>query len=166
CYQENRMSKLVEKIEALSSRQRLELDRLMHQRGLSISSLPIPRLEERRGLPLSYAQQRLWFLEQLDGGGGGRHNIAAAVRLEGELDVEALRRGLRSIVARHEALRTRFVVKDGAPVQVIEEEARLELEEVDLSGVAAAERELEAGRELAGARRRDFDLAAGPLLRA
>src|SRR5262249_20299166 len=43
---------------------------------------PIGRLEERRELPLSYAQQRLWFLEQLDGGGGGRHNIAAAVRLE------------------------------------------------------------------------------------
>ena len=78
---------------------------------------------ERRALlalrnPLSFAQQRLWFLEQL-GGLGGTYNIPIQLRLRGELDPEALRRALDAVVARHEALRTTCAPVDGIPEQRI-----------------------------------------------
>ena len=70
-------------------------------------------------LPLSYAQERLWLLEQI-GGLGSAYNMPAAVRLRGALDVAALERAFAAVVERHEALRTRFAVVDGSPVQVID----------------------------------------------
>jgi acyl carrier protein len=114
------------------------------------------------GLPLSFAQQRLWFIEQLEPG-TATYNVPGAVRLSGVLDVEALERSFTEIVRRHEALRTRFETVEGAAVQVIDEAAEVELRRVDLRG--RAEVETEAKQEAEAEGQRPFDLQAGPLLR-
>jgi hypothetical protein len=116
-------------------------------------------------LPLSYAQQRLWFAEQLSEG-RALYNVPVAVRLSGELDVAALGETLREIVRRHEVLRTSFPAKDGAPLQVIAAEVEFELPLTDLGELAVAEREAEAQRLAQAEAERPFDLAQGPLLRA
>ena len=79
---------------------------------------PVERADRSRPLPLSFMQQRLWFLDKLEGGGAAYH-IPGALRLNGRLDRVAFRRALDAIVARHEALRTRFVERDGEAVQEI-----------------------------------------------
>ncbi|HEV2149307.1 MAG TPA: amino acid adenylation domain-containing protein, partial [Longimicrobiaceae bacterium] len=120
---------------------------------------------ERRGpLPLSFAQKRLWFLEQL-GGLGSAYHIPSRLRLEGELDREALGRALDRIVARHEALRTTLVVVDGEPEQRIApvEGCGFVLLGHDLSAHPDVEAEL--GRLMAEEASAPFDLARGPLIR-
>jgi NRPS condensation-like uncharacterized protein len=114
------------------------------------------------GLPLSFAQQRLWFIEQLEPGTAA-YNLPGAMRLSGVLDVVALERSFTEIVRRHEALRTRFETVEGAAVQVIDEAADVELRRVDLRG--RPEVELEAKQEAEAEGQRPFDLQAGPLLR-
>jgi amino acid adenylation domain-containing protein len=123
--------------------------------------VPVPRTD---ALPLSFAQQRLWFLAQLTPGSSA-YNIPTAVRLQGELHVEALQRGLTELVRRHEALRTTFLEQQGQPVQCIAPPAELPLEVVDLSGLGEAAPQ-EARRLLAREGLHGFDLATGPLLRA
>jgi amino acid adenylation domain-containing protein len=137
-------------------------------RGLATASrseLPaIEPVERSDRLPLSFAQQRLWFLEQL-GGLGGTYNIPMRLRLQGELDRGALHRALEAIVARHEALRTTFVEVQGEPVQRIApaEESRFHLAEHDLGGDPEGPSELR--RLLAEEAHAPFDLAQGPLIR-
>jgi amino acid adenylation domain-containing protein len=121
--------------------------------------VPVPR---DGPLPLSFGQERLWFLDQL-APGGAVYSIPGALRIEGRLDVAALERSLQEIVRRHEALRTRFVSIQGQPRQVIDDEVRLELPVVDLRGRAGEERAARWMREEA---QRPFDLARGPLVRA
>ncbi len=119
-------------------------------------------------LPLSHSQQRLWFLDQLHPG-SAFYNINTAVRLEGALSVGALAQALQEMVERHEALRTRFPVRGGQPVQEVgaaDPEAAAAVEQVDLAEWPAEDREAEARRRLAAAARRPFDLACGPLMRA
>jgi acyl carrier protein len=116
-------------------------------------------------LPLSYGQQRLWFLDQLEPG-NPVFNVPASVRLTGALQLSALQQSLNEVIRRHEALRTRFVTVDGEPVQVIEAELELELEVIDLRALPEAEREREALRQAEAAAAGGFDLATGPLLRA
>jgi non-ribosomal peptide synthetase component F len=125
---------------------------------------PIVTVGRDRPLPLSFAQQRLWFIDQLEPGSSS-YNVPAAVRLSGGLNVAALERTLSEIIRRHEVLRTTFAVRDGEPVQVIHEAAPLSLEVLDLSGLDEAEREAEALSLAAAEVRHPFDLARGPLLR-
>ena len=114
--------------------------------------------------PLSFAQQRLWFLDQLFPG-NPFYNMPGAVRMLGELDEVALRRTFDEILARHEILRTTFVSIDGQPVQVIAPALTLELPMLDLRELAPPEREARA-RELACKEaRRLFALNRGPLVR-
>jgi amino acid adenylation domain-containing protein len=124
----------------------------------------IAPVDRSSAIPLSFAQQRLWFLEQL-GNLGGTYHIPLGLRLRGELDRGALVRSLDRIVARHEALRTTFPVVDGEPVQHIAPvgESGLRLVEHDLQALADAEDELRRlVSDEAGA---PFDLAQGPLFR-
>ncbi len=120
---------------------------------LSIS--PIPRGEK---LPLSFAQQRLWFIDQLDPG-NPVYNFPAAVRLIGPLDLPALTNSLNEVVGRHEALRTTFAIVDGAPVQVIAPTLRIDLPVRDLRMLPAAEREAAMLRMATEEARRPFDLS-------
>jgi len=116
-------------------------------------------------LPLSFAQQRLWFLDQLEPGSPLYH-IPAAVRLEGPLDVAALRQSFDEIKRRHESLRTRFVVVDGEPVQVISSDAAWQMEEIDWSDLPEVAREAELERLGRTMARESFDLSSAPPLRA
>ncbi|HEX8317857.1 amino acid adenylation domain-containing protein, partial [Longimicrobium sp.] len=123
---------------------------------------PIERVDRGERLPLSFAQQRLWFLEQM-GDLGSTYHVPTRLRLRGELDRGALRRALDAMLARHEALRTTFVQVDSEPVQRIAEESPFHLLEHDLGGDADAEAQFRRlAAEEAGAR---FDLEQGPLIR-
>ncbi|WP_164003036.1 non-ribosomal peptide synthetase, partial [Pyxidicoccus caerfyrddinensis] len=129
-------------------------------------ALPPLRPVERTGAPpLSFAQQRLWFLDQLIPD-STLYNMPAPLRLEGTLDTAALERSLSELVRRHEVLRTSFPEEAGQPLQVIAPPAPLPLERVDLSALPADEREAEARRLIEAECRKPFSLAQGPLLRA
>ncbi len=121
--------------------------------------------EEPEELPLSYAQQRMWFLDQWKPD-SSLYNIPGAWRLRGPLDVGALRQSLQTIVQRHEVLRTRFKAVADEPVQVIDPTAVVELPVIDLSALPDAEREIETWRILETEGKRPFDLANGPLMRS
>ena len=124
---------------------------------------PIISVDRNQPLELSFAQQRLWFLAQLEGASEAYH-IAGGLRLVGDLDRAALQRALDRIVARHEALRTAFSQIDGRPVQVIgPAETGFLLAEEDLRYEAEPQAELR--RLVAEEARRPFDLEAGPLIR-
>ena len=114
-------------------------------------------------LPLSFAQQRLWFLAQIQGASAAYH-IAGGLRLRGKLDRQALQQALDRIVARHEALRTTFVMRDGEAMQRIAAAAvGFALTEHDLCGAREATAEL--GRLAAEEASAPFNLAQGPLIR-
>ena len=113
---------------------------------------------EGDGLPLSYAQERLWFLEQL-GPGNVAYNIAGGVRVRGEVRREVVEQAVAALVARHEAMRTVFEERGGVPVQVVKERMEVKVEEA-----AAGDWEEALGLARAEGRRK-FDLGSGPLLR-
>ncbi|HEX8538507.1 MAG TPA: condensation domain-containing protein, partial [Cystobacter sp.] len=124
--------------------------------------VPVPRDRE---LPPTHAQQRLWLLDQLEPG-SPLYNIAGTVRMSGRLDAAALTRALGEVVARHEALRTGFVARDGEPFLEIHPPMALALVTRDLSGLPEAERLAEARRQAAQWARLPFELTRPPLLRA
>jgi amino acid adenylation domain-containing protein len=126
---------------------------------------PVVRASREGRLPVSFAQRRLWFIDQMEGG-SAFYNIPAGVRLSGVLDVEALGRTLMEVVRRHEVLRTYFTEVEGEPVQVISPAAELPLPLTDLSGMDEEECEAEVRRLSAEEGRMSFDLGRGPLIRA
>jgi amino acid adenylation domain-containing protein len=115
-------------------------------------------------LPLSFAQQRLWFIDQLEPD-KATYNIPAAVRLEGRLNFEALESAINEIVKRHEVLRTRIEVEEGRPAQVVDEWEPRRLDVEDLTGLSGQEREEEVRRITKEEVGTGFDLGRGPLLR-
>jgi hypothetical protein len=115
-------------------------------------------------LPLSFAQQRLWLLERISPGTAA-YILPYGLRLRGRLDVDAVRRSLRAIVGRHEALRTVFRESAAGPVQIVSSGRRAAPALVDLGGLPAPPRDREARRLTAAELQRPFDLARGPLLR-
>src|SRR6266511_2065148 len=125
---------------------------------------PLVRVARVERLPLSFAQRRLWFLDQL-APNNPFYNCPGAVRLEGRLDIEALERSVNEIVRRHEVLRTRIVVEEGQPVQVIEDWAPRSLEVEDLTDLPLEEREEVARRTTKQEAVKGFDLGRGPLIR-
>jgi pristinamycin I synthase-3/4 len=136
-------------------------------RGVGVAAVgPIPRLSrtsEPLRAPLSFAQERLWFLDRL-ASGNPFYNMPGAVRLAGPLDRGVLERSFAELIRRHEALRTTFVEVAGAPVQVIGEGA-VAFPIVDLAGLPEAVRDTEVGRVAQAEAERPFDLARGPLVR-
>jgi amino acid adenylation domain-containing protein len=116
--------------------------------------------------PASIGQQRLWFLDQLDRTAGAAYHLAAGWRLQGRLDRGALRATLNAIVARHEALRTSFVLLDEQPVQQIASaDVGFHLLEQDLSGQSGAAKQLRINELSASEATERFDLSTGPLIR-
>ncbi|WP_437913629.1 amino acid adenylation domain-containing protein [Sorangium sp. So ce302] len=130
-------------------------------------ALPAPPLvaQPRTGpMPLSFAQERLWFLAQLEPTAAS-YNIPAAVRLLGALDVDRLQRSFEAVVRRHEPLRTRFVEIEGRPATVIGAEQPAALSIVDLRAAPTEAREAQARRALEAEASRAFELTGGPLFR-
>ncbi|GHO80005.1 hypothetical protein KSD_77760 [Ktedonobacter sp. SOSP1-85] len=146
------IAELAQRIEALK------------QIGSSEGLPPLVPMARPEQLPLSFAQQRLWFLDQLEPG-SATYNMPAALRLVGPLSFESLEESFHGIVQRHESLRTTFVTQQNQPLQHIAAMAELQIQLIELSGVTLGQREeylKELAREEA---HRPFDLARGPLLR-
>jgi len=136
---------------------------------LKDAAVPRPALLRRvprdRELCLSFAQQRLWFLDQLEPG-KSIYNIPGALRLKGPLDVDALQRSLEEIVRRHEALRTTFATSETGPVQVVAPSSQLTLLREEIRCSTEKEAEAEISRRVAWEGSQPFDLTRGPLFRA
>ncbi|HVO62722.1 MAG TPA: amino acid adenylation domain-containing protein [Terriglobales bacterium] len=124
----------------------------------------IPRRSKAQA-PLSFAQQRLWFLDQFDPCSCA-YNVARVFRLSGNLQQESLQRALNAIVDRHEVLRTTFRAIDGEPRQIINAAEPVPLHVVDLSELPGNERDARAHELIATEGTRPFNLASGPMLRA
>ncbi len=137
------------------------------QAGAEFALPPIEPTARDASLPLSFAQQRLWFLDQLDPGQVS-YNIPLAVRLTGGLDISALEKSLNRIVDRHAVLRTSFTAERGLPVQVIAPAREMRLLGIDRCGASISPEGMDAEIErlLAEEARKPFDLASGPVLRA
>ena len=162
------MSDVRNRLSGLSPKEKaLLLEKLREKKPRAAGEGIAPRDRAADPPPLSFAQQRLWFLDRL-APGDPAYNIALPVWLTGPLDRAALHRALAGVVARHEALRTTFGVAGSAPVQVIDPRGTCELPLVDLSalGVAGGAAEPEALRLVDLEAYLPFDLGAGPLLRA
>jgi len=147
------MTTLASKIDGLSAEKRALLARRLRQRGAALNSFP-----------LSFAQERLWFLDQVQPG-NPFYNVATAVRLGGALRPAVLAAVLDEVRRRHEALRTTFLAIDGKPVQRIAPPAAAPLPVVDLAALAAGRRQDVAAALARAEALRPFDLSRGPLLR-
>jgi amino acid adenylation domain-containing protein len=144
----------------------------MSEASLAEESLPALRSGapsedggEQVTLPASFAQERLWFLNQLMPSSYA-YNIPTALGIRGQLDLESLKRALNEVVARHETLRSTLVAVGGRPLQVIRPRLDIELPLVDIRGLPADQRQDEARRLANELYRTPFDLAHGPLIRA
>ena len=150
----------------LSVEQLKLLQQQMAEEGIDLSFTKlIPRLNDRRDLKLSFAQQQLWLLDQIQPG-DPTYSFTLARLMIGELNVSVLKSALTEIERRHETLRTTFTSVDGQPRQVIRASAVSQLQIIDLETIAAAQRSAEAQKRLAAEALRPFDLALGPLFRA
>ncbi|HSE16100.1 MAG TPA: amino acid adenylation domain-containing protein [Pyrinomonadaceae bacterium] len=158
------MSKLAEQIGGLSPQQRDLLALLLARKKREGSQItPVRRTSD--AFPLSFAQQRLWFLSQLQPD-SAVYNVAGGVRMEGPLDVAALERALNEVVARHESLRTIIRQIESDPVQKITSPQGFHLPKFDLRSVPEAQRETEAQLLLTNEARKPFNVEGGPLFRA
>lgn len=124
---------------------------------------PIPTVPRGSRLPLSFAQQRLWFLEQLEP--GSTYNVPVALELDGALDAARVERALNAVIARHESLRTRFVAVDGTPAQDIAAGRPVSLALHDVSSADRASAEEHVRRYAASLAAQPFDLSADALVR-
>ncbi|MFL5539051.1 MAG: condensation domain-containing protein, partial [Longimicrobiaceae bacterium] len=161
------MTELADRLAKLTPAQRRLLELRRAQQSGAAPAAP-PAAIPARGdgpAPLSFSQQRLWFLDRMEPG-NAFYNLPSAVRLRGALDEAALERSLSEIVRRHEALRTTFTEADGSPVQVIAPFGAFALPVEELSGLSEADREAAARRRVGEEAARPFDLSAGPLFRA
>jgi amino acid adenylation domain-containing protein len=132
--------------------------------GRHVPTPPLPARPRAATEPLSFAQQRLWFFDQMQPG-NPFYNIPVSIHLAGVLDIEALERSFGEIVRRHEALRTTFISAEGQPAQVIGKPRPVRVPVVELSGMAADERERAVRALSEEEAQASFDLAEGPLLR-
>ncbi|MET0396506.1 MAG: condensation domain-containing protein, partial [Longimicrobiaceae bacterium] len=152
--------------EALSPERRQLLRRLLRERAVQKREDERVRPRPAAGpVPLSFAQQRLWFIQQLDPASSA-YNMPFPLRLRGVLEVAAMRRAVAEMVRRHESLRTVFAATAGEPVQVVLPAGPVRVPVADLSGLPGGVREALARRLAMEESARPFDLARGPLLRA
>ncbi len=160
------MTDFAQRLAALSPEQRkLLTSRLARQELGRVEVAPIPRRATAEPAPLSFAQQRLWLLDQLEPGGSA-YRLPMILRLNGALDLGALREALDVVVARHDALRTTFPLAEGMPVQAVAPPTTGTLRVEDLTGAPDPGREAVVRQRLREEARTGFDLARGPLFRA
>ncbi|WP_334838648.1 amino acid adenylation domain-containing protein, partial [Nostoc sp.] len=137
----------------------------LQQQDLELAAPPILRRTENAELPLSYAQQRLWFLDQFEPNSAS-YNIPFGLRLVGSVNVDALQQSLIEIIHRHEALRTNFITVDGQAAQIIQQETNWTLSVVDLQHLPVTEQEIAAQKLVKQQAFEPFDLASEALIRA
>ncbi len=149
----------------ISLEDRALLEMLLAEEGIALKQDDvIPRAERGGDLPLSFAQERLWFVDQL-APGNSAYNMGTGVRLSGELDLTALSRTMFELARRHEPLRTVFAVRGGRPVQIVNPPQSFHFPVVDLSALPPDRREATAQSLGEAEGDQPFDLATGPLLR-
>ncbi|MGB3656117.1 MAG: amino acid adenylation domain-containing protein [Rivularia sp. (in: cyanobacteria)] len=129
----------------------------------AVAATNIEPISRGQQLPISFAQQRLWFLTQLEPD-SPFYNISAAVRLQGELNVEALQQSFNEIVCRHETLRTNFLIKEGQPLVIISEAKPLTLSILDISSINVNQ-QAEIEQQIAREAQQPFDISSDCLLR-
>ncbi len=154
---------LDQRLQQLSPEKRaLLLKRLREQAAAKATAqeITITSVDRTQPIPLSFAQQRLWFLSQFEGASAA-YNIANAVRIEGSVNLDLLEQATQMVVERHEALRTTFQIKDGNPVQVIAPSLTLPITVYDLRQTDAQD----YSHLIAESTQTPFDLAKGPLMR-
>ena len=137
------------------------IQRVGQSEHLAPSIIPVSRDEQ---LPLSFAQQRLWFLDQLEGA-NANYNVPAVLRLTGSLDVHALQQCLNTIIQRHETLRTSFQTVEGMAFQVIAEQLAIPIKILNLEALDEATQTIEVQKLIRQEAQEPFDLATGPLIR-
>ncbi|QKG84493.1 amino acid adenylation domain-containing protein [Kroppenstedtia pulmonis] len=134
------------------------------QRWEQSDSLQLTPVKRQGDLPVSFSQQRLWFLDQLEPK-SSVYNMTDCLRLQGKLDIEAMKRSVHELLRRHDSLRTTFREKNGKPVQVIAQELNLDIPIIDLESLSPEKRWEEGMRHCDEEARFQFDLAQGPLIR-
>jgi len=141
-----------------------KIDNLRHSQSPA-QIAPLTRIPRDQQLPLSFAQQRLFFLDKLEPD-NALYNVPLVLQVKGGLHAAALNQALNRMVARHESLRTRFVMTQDGPIQLISHELAINLEISDLGSLPEIEREPEARRLVSAEIETPFNLETGPLLRA
>ena len=150
----------------LIAKNKAELIFLLHEKNADTDTdLSLIKAERPQNLPLSFAQERLWLLNQLEPDNPS-YNEQAALKLHGKLNVVALEQSLNKIIDRHEALRTNFRTINEQPVQVITDSLNLNVPIVDLSELPESEREIACQQLATTEANRPFDLTSSPLIRA
>ncbi len=134
------------------------------EKRVQLADMLRAKADRARMVPVSFAQQRLWFLSRLEPDGAA-YNMSSPLRVRGPLDEASLRQTFNLLLARHEVLRGRFEVVEGQPVQVIAPRLTVDLPVVDLTAWPEAEREADVTRRLRAEAQRPFDLTQAPLLR-
>lgn len=140
-------------------------DLSMEEKRAVLARLVSEQSQKPRSFPLSYAQERMWFLDQL-APGSTLFNVDTSIRLAFPVDANALERSINEIVRRHDSLRTTFVTVGGTPAQVVAPSLTVQMPVLDLGNLPATEREQEANRLANEEASRPFDLTRGPLIRA
>src|SRR5215212_7771793 len=130
-----------------------------------LSQLLQEKMGNTKKYPLSYAQERLWFLDQFQPA-SAIYNIPTAIEINAALNVRAVEEALQELLRRHEVLRTSFSNEDGGPVQVVHPRVSFKLQVEDLRSLSEGERAAAAQRLAAEEARQPFDLTLAPLLRA
>ncbi|OBP16327.1 hypothetical protein A5320_02650 [Rheinheimera sp. SA_1] len=156
---------LQEKLSALSPKEQALLLQRFKERSLSsaMSGIQPCQHDATEPVAVSFAQQGLWFMEQMEGA-SHKYNMASAYHLKGALDCEALRRALAAIYQRHNALRTVFFEVSGEPRQLVQQ-SPLPFQQIDLSALTAEAAEAQVKQKLTENSRHLFDLSRGPLVR-
>ena len=162
----NPMSKLKQRVAGLSLDRRAVLEQRLLQAQLQRWLPPtIPRRDPSDPALLSFGQEQMWFLDQLDPG-MPTYNIPDVMRLQGSLDLKALEAGFRAVLSRHEVLRTRVGSVDGNPIAAVNENWEFSIRQFDLRDKPEAEREIEARQIIREQVRQPFNIAQDLMLRA
>ena len=157
---------LSERIAGLSPAKRALLERrLKTNKGNAVKIEAILPRQGSEGAPLSFAQQRLWFLDKYEPN-SSVYNISNGFQLKGAVNVTALREALKTIVDRHAVLRTTFDSIDGKPVQVIHENHSVELPIIDVSNVSLDDKDAEVQALISGELQKTFDLSSDGMMRS
>ncbi|MEM8778723.1 MAG: amino acid adenylation domain-containing protein, partial [Cyanobacteria bacterium P01_G01_bin.49] len=158
------LEELRNRIAALPPEKRAIFEQQLKQKNLRLPQQTIPKRQDSQSLPLSLAQERLWFLHQLDPDSPA-YNIAIAWQFTGTLDLRILEKSFQEIIRRHECLRTRFLSVQGNPVLEIDPSFILQIPKINLQGLPEKQRDQETQRLTTEAAKQYFNLAEGPLLR-